>query len=221
MELKQYPSIPELNDSIINLLKAELAIADTAPRAVILSGGRTPIAAYERIARAPFPVAANNWIAFSDDRHVPEDSPESNYGNSKPMLHALGLLPQRVLRVHTGLPLEESARLYEADIRDFIETGGAFPLALLGIGSDGHTCSLFTEEDLRRAEGHAAIPIWHNTGPHRVSISPSVLERVDRVIFMAAGREKDAIIAQLLKSPASIVAGRAVARCPRVEIWRA
>lgn len=221
MNMKQYPSINALNKTIIELLRVELAVDSATPRAVILSGGRTPISAYDAIARSPFPVAAKTCIAYSDERHVPEDSPESNYRNSRHMLRALGIPEEHVLRVHTELPLEDSARQYESDLRIFIESGGTFPLALLGIGSDGHTCSLFTGEHLRRAEGHAAIPIWHNTGPHRVSMTPSVLERVDRVVFMVAGREKDAIVEQLIKSPESTVAGRAVARCPRVEIWRA
>lgn len=221
MELKQYRSFDALNDAIIELLRAELATSSGGPRAVVLSGGRTPISAYDAIAREPFPVSANVWIAYSDERHVPEDSPQSNYGNSRHMLRALGIPEEHVLRVHTELPLEDSARQYEADLRAFLAAGGTLPLAILGIGSDGHTCSLFTEHDLRRAEGHAAIPIWHNTGPHRVSMTPSVLERVDLVVFMAAGREKDAITAQLVNSPDTVVAGRAVAHCRHIEIWRA
>lgn len=221
MELKQYPSIDALNNAIIELLRSELSIGGGAPRAIIVSGGRTPISVYDAIARDPFPIAVNACIAYSDERHVPEDSPESNFGNSRHMLRALGIPEDRILRVRTELPLEDSARQYEADLRNFIASGGTFPLALLGIGSDGHTCSLFTGDDLRRAEGHAAIPVWHNTGPHRVSMTPSVLERVDCVVFMTAGREKDAILEKLVKLPGSIIAGRAVARCPRVEIWRA
>lgn len=221
MELKQYRSFDALNNAIIELLRAELTKDNGTPRAIILSGGRTPIAAYDAIARAPFPVTANTWIAYSDERHVPDHSPESNYGNSRHMLRALGIPDERVLRVDTELPLEDSARQYEADLRAYITAGGTFPLAILGIGSDGHTCSLFTTSDLRRAEGHAAIPVWHHTGPHRVSMTSSVLEQVEFVVIMAAGHEKERIIAQLVETPGAVIAGQAVANCRRVEVWRA
>src|SRR5690606_24873847 len=101
----------------------------------------------------------------------------------------------------------------------FIEAGGAFPLAFLGLGTDGHTASLFSREDLDRAAGRWASPTPRPTPPDRVTVTPATLARVDRIVFLVAGRDKDAVTQQLLDSPTSVIAGQAVEGARHVEVW--
>lgn len=218
---KTFSSPTALLKAAQDLLRAELQRAASQPRAIMISGGRTPLPVYHDIARAPFPPASNVKVCFSDERHVPVDSTESNYGNARPMLDALRLPQERILRIRTELPLEQAAADYDAALSAFLQSGGRIAVALLGIGPDGHTCSLFSDADLERARGHYAIPVTGAQPPHRVTVTPSLLARVERVVFLVADPDKDPIIRQLLEAPMSVVAGKAVADCPHVELWRA
>jgi len=187
----------------------------------ILSGGKTPMAAYRRLAESPPILAPNVGLTYTDERHVPPDSPESNYGNTLPMLRALRIPEERILRVRTDLGLEEAAAAFERDLGQALEAGAQFPLALLGLGEDGHTCSLFTQENLKSCEGRLAVAVRRANGSARVSIAPDLLARVRRVIFLVTGPEKAPMLRRLLEDPRAVVAGQAVARCPNVEVWHA
>ena len=137
------------------------------------------------------------------------------------MIEALQVPADRVIAVNTGVSLEESAKQFEAHFQRFFDGGGRLSLALLGMGGDTHTCSLFTEENLAAAQGHLAISVVKDAPPHRVSVTPTVLERADRVVFLVAGASKAAVIEQLLHQPETTIAGQAVAGCERVELWYA
>jgi len=210
-----------LGAAVQGLLQETLGQASEPSFAVVLSGGNTPLPIFQAIAADPFPVNPKAWVTYTDDRHVPADSPDSNYGNSKPMLDALGIGDERIIRVQPDLPLEAAADAFENDLTRFLDAGGRVALALLGLGTDGHTCSLFGEEDLARCEGRLAAPVYKDTPPNRVTVSPAFLNRVERVVFMVAGPEKEEMCRALREAPDTITAGRAVAGCPRVELWQA
>jgi 6-phosphogluconolactonase len=212
-----------LTEAAVALLTEAFQQSQSSPYVLILSGGRTPLPAYQRIAEDGGKLALNPnlHIAFADERHVPDDSPDSNYANMRPMLEALQLPFERILRVQTnGFSLIDAAAQYDADLRYFFRSGGIVPLALLGLGPDGHTCSLFTPNDVDAGADRCAIPVQRPTPPHRVSITPGVLQRAERVIFLVSGADKNDIVQRLLEAPETVTAGRAVAACTRVEVWQ-
>lgn len=221
IHVETFESRDMLLHSVESVLRDELRTRSEIPRAVLISGGQSPLPIYARIAAAPSFVCAKVHVGYSDERHVPEEAPESNYGNSKAMLNALRMLPGQVLRVHTELPLEAAADRYHDDWAGFLDAGGEISLALLGIGPDGHTCSLFTQADLERGAGRYASATYRDPGPNRVTVTPKFLALAHRIVFLAAGRDKDPVVNQLIRDPSSLTAGRAVAACARVEIWRA
>lgn len=220
IKLRRFESMAEFETAYADILRDTLQIPGEQKRAMIISGGRTPLKIYERVSAAPFPVNPDAWLAFSDDRHVPLDSPDNNYGNACGMLEALDLGEDRVLRVHTEIPLDDAARRYDRDLRHFLGSGGSISVAMLGLGPDGHTCSLFSQSDLDRSEGRYAIPVEKSTLPHRISITPSVLQQANRIIFAVAGEDKREIARQLLADPSRVIAGRAVNGCRGVELWQ-
>ncbi|MBX3176969.1 MAG: 6-phosphogluconolactonase [Candidatus Hydrogenedentes bacterium] len=189
--------------------------------AAIISGGSTPLPVYNAIAENPPAIAPGAGLAFADDRHVPMDSPESNYGNARPMIEALRIPEDRLLRIHPELSLEAAADRYNDDWAAFFAAGGVIPVAYLGLGADGHTCSLFNDADLARCEGRFAAPVYKDSPPHRVTIGPDVLARVDEVVFVVAGNDKIEMIETLLNNPGAIPAGKATAGCRSVALWRA
>lgn len=218
---RQFESLEALQAATLGLLSEAFTDASEEEFLVMLSGGSTPLPVYAALSLHPVAVSPQLHLTFSDDRHVPRDSTESNYGNTAAMIADLGVPEDRVIAVDPDVPLAASAQKFGLAFDRFFERGGRLSLALLGLGGDTHTCSLFSEEDLHAAEGHLAIPVTRSEPPHRVSVTPAVLERAERVVFLVAGASKAAVIQQLIEHPETTIAGRATARCGHVELWYA
>jgi 6-phosphogluconolactonase/glucosamine-6-phosphate isomerase/deaminase len=115
------------------------------PYVVMLAGGSTPLAVYRRIAdHVPSRVHPTIHLMLSDDRFVPADDDRSNYGHVLPLSRALRLPDERLLHVDAARPLPEAVARYGGDIVSLRGRDAIFALGILGIGSDGHTASLFT-----------------------------------------------------------------------------
>jgi 6-phosphogluconolactonase len=195
------------------------AIAATAPSAIMLSGGTTPLPAYRALATRSLKHDAGLRILFSDDRYVSTDSEKSNYHQSRPLLDALALPPEAVLRVRTELTLEEAAQDYARSLAALLAAGIPVGLGLLGLGADGHTASLFSAADLERARGKLAIAVQRPDGLSAVSVTPEFLARVGEVLFVVAGSGKREAIERLAARDAGLTAWRAVQSCAQVELW--
>lgn len=187
----------------------------------MLSGGNTPLAVYEELCLRHLTAGSNLTILFSDERNVPASSPDNNYGNTRALIRSLGLTDARVLRVPTELGWQEAADQYDRDLRRFLVGGGRLRLGLLGVGSDGHTASLFTSADVQAGRGRLAIAVPRPQPPDRISVTPDLLRQFERVIVLAAGPEKRAIVAQLMNTPETVVAGKVLRDIPDVEVWLA
>jgi 6-phosphogluconolactonase len=118
-------------------------------RSCALSGGGTAL-----IFLPALRAAKVDWskitLFWADERAVPADDPESNYGIAERMLLSpLGAKAPRAVRMPADMPnLGEAALKYDAELATVLR-GGPLDLALLGIGEDGHVASLFP--------GHAAL----------------------------------------------------------------
>ena len=193
------------------------AISAPGASAIMLSGGHTPLAAYRALGAGPLPHDERLHILFSDERYVPRDSAASNYFNARPLLDAL--VPESLLRVRTELPLEDAAADYERQLAALLSSGVPIGLGLLGLGSDGHTASLFGAEDLARAHGRYAIAVHRPDGMSAVSVTPDLLATVREPLFVVAGAGKQEALAALGAADPHLTAWRAVQGCPTVELW--
>ncbi|HYL02094.1 MAG TPA: 6-phosphogluconolactonase [Steroidobacteraceae bacterium] len=188
--------------------------------AIMLSGGTTPLPAYQALGtRGRLERSARLQILFSDDRYVPRDSPASNYHSAQPLLAALALPETAVLRVRTELALEEAALDYERQLSALLASGARIAPGLLGLGADGHTASLFGAADLERARGRLAIAVHRPDGLAAVSVTPAFLARVAEPVFVVAGPEKRSAVRALRAADPALIAWRAVAGCEGVELW--
>ncbi len=221
MKFLPFSSIERLTDAATGLLVESLQSQRTPSSATMLSGGKTPLEAYRRVAASGVVASSCARVLFSDERMTPENSPDSNYGNALPMLDALGLDANRVMRVRTLLTLEAAAEDYDRQLRALLDAHGVLSLGLLGLGADGHTASLFSDADLERAEGRYAIAVPKAGGLDRVSVTPSLLARFERIVFLVAGPDKTDILNLMSSHPEAVVAAKAVAAAPHVEIWTA
>lgn len=187
--------------------------------ALMLAGGQTPLEAYRRLARVRPDCPSGLRIFLSDDRHVPPDHPKSNFGAIAPLLREAGIGAGHMLRVRDDLPTEEAAVEYDAALARLFSAQITAPLGLLGMGSDGHTASLFREEDLAKATGRWAIAVRRPDGLNGVSVTPQVFARLCRVIIAVTGPEKREVAKRFLSKPEATIAGLALKGHRGVELW--
>jgi 6-phosphogluconolactonase len=189
------------------------------PHAVMLTGGRTVLSLYEHFRKEPCPVDDGLQLLISDERHVPTDSPDNNFASMKDMVDSLGIDDSHIMRVDTSLPLREAAEDYDRQLASFLDGGGRITLGILGLGADGHLASLFEMAHLRQGKDRLAIAVPRIPGPDRISVTQDLLLRTERIVFLAAGREKAEIVARMEQNPQSVVASAALAESKSAEIW--
>jgi 6-phosphogluconolactonase len=219
LTLRRFADRAQLQSAIEERLQEVLTSPGSDQPVVMLSGGSTPIPAYLELATRGLTPAAGLTVLFSDDRYVPSDSDQSNYHQSRPLFTSLGLQSDQVLRIRTELPLLEATADSERRLSELLAGGRHITLGLLGMGADGHTCSLFSAADLARAQGQLAISVHRPDGRDAVSVTPTVLERVDQLIFLVAGADKRTALAGLLQRQDDLTAWNAVRGALAVEVW--
>jgi 6-phosphogluconolactonase len=168
---------------------------------VALSGGRTPHAAFHLLRSAPR-VTQVAWeqveILWSDERAVPPDDPDSNYGAARESLlaHLPGLRPEAVHRMPgEAADLDRAARDYEDELRQVADAAdGEVPvldLVWLGMGVDGHTASLFPGNDALKITDRLVVATWPpGYDTPRLTLTYPVLNAARQVTFLVAGAEK-------------------------------
>jgi 6-phosphogluconolactonase len=214
---RRFGSRAELDAALVDRLGR--AIAAPGASAIMLSGGTTPLAAYRALAAQRLPHDDRLHILFTDERYVAADAAASNYHQIRPLIDVLALPEESVLRVRTELPLEQAAADYERRLSSLLSSGVHLGLGLLGLGADGHTCSLFTAADLERARGRFAIAVQRPDGMAAVSVTPELLATVREPHFVVVGGGKEQALAALAARDPSLTAWRAVQGCPQVELW--
>ncbi len=217
LQYRGFATRAELAAAALALLQEVFCDPSPTPRALMLTGGSTPFGVYAALAATGVRAADGVHVFLSDDRHMPLESPESNYGRLCPMLDALGVRER--LFIDPAVPVAVAAERYDRALDALLGGGTAFPLGILGLGADGHVASLFSAAHLKDAEGHRAIAVRRPDGMNGVSATPSVLCAARRLVFWVAGPEKRQAVEALRQKPSSIPAGLALAAAPSVELW--
>jgi 6-phosphogluconolactonase len=129
---------------------ARAAVHERGQFVVALSGGSTPRGLFQHLAEEPY-FSLIPWdrtfVFWVDERHVPLTDPTSNYRMTQETLLSKVPIPKEQVFPGTNgsLPVEKAASAYEIKLRKFFNDGSmpCFDLALMGMGEDGHTASLF------------------------------------------------------------------------------
>lgn len=183
-------------------------LADSDRVSLVLSGGTTPLALYERLAE----VAGLSWerihVFWGDERLVPPDDPGSNYAAAREaLLRHVPLPEENVHRVKGELEPAAAVADYAEQLRSFAQQHDPgcpspwprFDMVLLGLGADGHTASLFPGSPVA-----CVVPVMTVTADYegrpaeRITLTPIVFNHARRVVFLVTGGNKNAAAAAAL-----------------------
>lgn len=217
--MRRFADSAALDEAVAAILKSHFERDIGFPYAVMLAGGTTPFGAYRLLAGGDCVPSASLRVFFSDERLVPLSSPASNCGKAQFLFSALGMAPEQIIGVQTGLDRDEAAARFDSDLKNFINGNGRITLGLLGLGADEHTASLFSESDLDRARGRYAVGAMSPDGVQRVSVTPGLLEKIELILFVVSGRAKRQVAERLAADQQAVLAGRAAAGAPFKQIW--
>ena len=180
---------------------AELFVAEQ-PETVALSGGSTPKLMFQMLAdqfRDDVPWDKIHFF-WSDERHVPPDDPESNYrmANEALLSHVNGI----VHRIPSENPdAAAAANEYEQTLVEVTkQTLPRLDLIFLGLGTDGHTASIFPgSEVLHETKRLVAAPYVEKFNSYRITMTLPLLNNGATVVFLVSGAEKAEIVKAVLE----------------------
>lgn len=192
---------------------------------VALSGGQSPRPLFRALSRPPI-IRSIPWkgthIFWVDERCVPSDHPESNFKLAWDGLLKYVPVPQKQIHRIRGEadPFEESKR-YAAELRQVLEPQEEYPCLdwiLLGLGSDGHTASLFPGQKGEAEPSGVCTVLKHpETGQNRISLTLEMINRAHRITFLVTGEDKVGTVFEIMNKtersndfPAAQVRGKRV-----------
>ena len=219
MKIRRFESHDEFLGQAAAELRARMECRSATPHAVVVPGGRTPFAIYRQLANTPLQVDAHFHMILSDERYISETASESNFGRMRPLLEAMGMDNRQVLRPNCCHSIEQSALQFNHEIGEFFERGGRISLGFLGVGSDGHTASIFSLHHLKYPSNPFATEVIMTDPPDRISITAAVISRIERIIFICSGSEKNDIVNLIESDPSNVIAVLAAQGVQDLELW--
>ena len=175
-------------------------LADSGKAVFAASGGSTPAPIYQRLAQAPL-----DWsrvvVTLIDERYVPESSPESNAALIRRTLLTGPAAAARFVPLYSPQVTVDRAAALAAHA--LAAEGGRLDSVLLGMGEDGHICSMFPESPTLRTLLAPRLPptvLGVPTGRdgrapslERLSINLPYLMGARRVVLALTGAAKRAV----------------------------
>jgi 6-phosphogluconolactonase len=198
---------------------ADLASAAIALRGrfrIALAGGATPRALYPRLVRT---VDWNHTdVFFGDERAVPPDDPQSNYRMARETLLDAARVPEKNIHRWQGesQDLDAAARAYELALG----VGGPLDVALLGLGADGHTASLFPGTTALTETQRLAVSVdVPALATRRLTLTYPALMTARAIAFLVAGEQKRTALDAVLRPDSGLPAARLVHRAGPVMLF--
>ena len=186
----------------------------------VLTGGGTPVAAYQRLAASDLR-AGVEWerirVAMGDERCVPVTDPDSNWGQAAAaLLDHVPVPASHLLRPQGELGAEAAADAYQAALAELPPSPGGPPrleAVWLGVGEDGHCLSLFPGRPELEADDRLVVAVHDSPKPppDRVSLTLAALAGTERLLVLAAGATKAEPVARARAGDDRLPITRAVA----------
>ncbi|WP_305454970.1 6-phosphogluconolactonase [Photobacterium leiognathi] len=201
-------------DVVVSLADTMMTMSQQAkPVHISLSGGSTPKLLFKTLAQAPYATDVNwNNLHFwwGDERCVEPTDPESNFGEANELLLQNVAIPAENIHRIRGEedPAVESARFTQEMEAAIPHKNGmpAFDWILLGMGTDGHTASLFPNQTNFDDPALSVIATHPDSGQKRISKTARLLENADRITYLVLGESKAEVLQEINNNPAEALA---------------
>lgn len=216
MTQPQTPEIKVVADPRAMVEEAARRIVAAAERAdhegqlfaLFLSGGSTPRALYQLLASEQWR-GQIDWrnveLYFGDERCVPPDHADSNFRMvNEALISKVPIPASQVFRIRGEIDPQEAAKEYGLILKEHFEGEGA-DMMLLGMGSDGHTASLFPGTDALVETDHRCVAnhVPHDYIPRgtewRVTVTFPFINRSREILVLCAGRDKQQRVQEVLE----------------------
>jgi 6-phosphogluconolactonase len=206
----------------------EHSIVSRGSAFVCLTGGNTPRETYEALSDSSRPWCRRiDWsrihLFWGDERHVPPDHPDSNFGMAnRALVQRVSIPADHVHRIRAELPdAHDAADAYTRELPD------RFDVMLLGLGDDCHIASIFPGSELlasesswrgprETSEGEAdefrptgparAVAVYAaHLGVWRITVTPRVILDSRTIVMLVSGEKKAAAVAAAIDGPLDAV----------------
>jgi 6-phosphogluconolactonase len=178
---------------------------------IALSGGSTPQLLYSILGEHYSNSAPWEYVQFfwGDERCVPGDHPESNYGMAKSNFFDKITIPaSNIHRIRGDEDPAKEAIRYSGEILSNIPVRYGLPsfdIILLGLGEDGHTASIFPENmDLLFSDRICEVTVHPVSFQKRITVTGKVINNSGSVIFLVTGKKKAEIVSEVIKRTSSV-----------------
>ena len=208
VDVQIFSSKTELQTQIGNFIarKAKEAILDHGFFSIAFSGGSVASIAPAGLLEQPdlTSLELEKWkFYFCDERYVALSDPDSNYNAVKKnfLSKVEGVKSENVFTIDPALSLEEAAKDYEAKLKSSLADGGRIDLLLVGMGPDGHICSLFPCHPLLGVTDRlvAVISDSPKPPPNRVTLTYTALNAARCAMFIVSGGGKSEVAQRVLE----------------------
>jgi 6-phosphogluconolactonase len=172
---------------------------------IALSGGNTPKLLFKELKKNYREKIEWSFvhIFWGDERCVTPQSPESNFGETQRLLLNHIEIPNENIHPIFGEhdPENESAR-YSEEIVELLPKRNnlpSFDLIILGIGSDGHTASIFPDQMfILKSENFCEVASHPATNQKRITLTGKILNNAKSIVFLVTGSEKSQVVSNII-----------------------
>lgn len=180
-------------DLVVASLRICLEKQSTA--SLFLSGGKTPKLLHRELVKRRNRLDWNRILFFfGDERCVPPTHERSNFYLAKQTLFdRLKIKPENIFRMQGEIPPPVAAEKYEEALMKL----PSFDVVILGLGSDGHTASLFPGSPVLEDDVRLVRPAQATDGEMRITLTPRALWQAKKIFFMITGKEKSEALFEL------------------------
>lgn len=171
-----------------------------------ISGGKTPDLLFsilaEKYAHSSLWQKVHFW--WVDERMVPPNHQESNFGVAQKLLFSQISIPEEnIHRIKGENDPENEAFSYSGQIQKSIpqsENWPVFDLILLGMGDDGHTASIFPDRmELLESDRICEVAVHPTSGQKRVTLTGKVINNASKICFLVTGAGKANLFSEISK----------------------
>lgn len=181
------------------------------PLSVSLSGGSTPELLFSLLGGRFSKSASWEYVHFfwGDERCVPADNPESNYGMTrKKFLEKIEIPSSNIHRIRGEENAEKEAVRYSGEIKSSTRQRDGLPvfdMIILGLGVDGHMASIFPGDmKLLDSDKICEVTIDPVTLQKRITITGRIINNSDCITFLVTGKKKAEIVEKIInKNPST------------------